>query len=173
MHTKLSIYSAVLGLTGRIDSTVIRSAYHKEMLKWHPDLHQGKDTFEHAHIKAQAINEAYEFLSEIAEDGDIVDIPSSNRPSYDRYSTRHTYRRQSFRLGFPDSSVFEVFVKSSNIVSTGYNAPARILYLKFHNASIYRYFDVSRTIFEELLAAESHGSYANKKICRSFRYEQC
>jgi hypothetical protein len=32
---------------------------------------------------------------------------------------------------------------------------------------------VPGNVFDELLRAESHGRYANKNICRSFKYERC
>lgn len=173
MQNKVDNYCSVLGLTGRITAEKVKLAYRKAILEWHPDRHHGRPTAEIAHTRAVAINEAYEFLSELTEEQELSSPTSSRTTVHNTYQTRHTYRRQSFTPGFPDPSVFEVFVKSSNIVSTAYNDATRALYLKFHNGATYRYHDVPRWVFDELLAAASHGRYANKNICHSFRYERC
>lgn len=173
MNSKIAQYAAILELTGQITSANVKSAYRREMQRWHPDLHFTKETASIAHTKAQAINEAYEFLSEVTEEEIIPTVESPKVRTYDKYRTRHTYHKRTFKTGFPDPTVFEVFVKSSNIVSAGYNTTQCILYLKFHNGSIYRYFNVPRVIFDELLRAESHGRYVNRNICNSFTYERC
>ena len=69
--------------------------------------------------------------------------------------------------------MFEVFVKSSNILSVGYSRETRILYIKFHDGTVYRYFGVQQGTFDELLGASSHGSYAHGNIYNRFRYERC
>ena len=173
MSNRLIQYAELLGLTGTISSDDVKSAYRRDMLLWHPDLHFGKNTASMAHVRAQALNEAYECLTELAEDEVVSDIRGQPSHAHAHYRTRHTYQACTFTPGFPDPRVFEVFLKSSNLVSTGYDAERCILYLKFNRGAVYRYFDVPRTIFDEILRADSHGRYANKNICRSFRYERC
>lgn len=173
MKNKVASYCSVLGLTETITAQEVKAAYRRAILEWHPDRHHGRPTAELAHSKSVVINEAYEFLSELTEEQELSSMTSSYTAAHNTYRTRHTYRGQSFKPGFPETSVFAVFVKSSNIVSTGYNNATHVLYLKFHNGGIYRYYEVPRWVFDELLAADSHGRYANKNICNSFRYERC
>lgn len=173
MDSKLERYAAILGLSGSISLSDVKSAYRREMFVWHPDLHFGKATEANAHAKAQTLNEAYEFLSEITEDNITIDTAEQTVHAHQHYHTRHTYQNWAFTPGFPDPAVFEVFLKSSNVVSTGYDGAKRILFLKFQKGYVYRYFDVPRIIFDELLRADSHGRYANRSICHSFRYERC
>jgi len=173
MTSQYANHCAVLGLSGTVTAADVRAAYRREMLTWHPDRHQGRDAAAAAHVKAVAINAAYEFLSELAETATLSPPATPRARTYETYRTRHTYREKTYTTGFPDSSVFEVFVKSSNIVSAGYNPTMRILYLKFHGGSVYRYYDVPKAVFDELLSASSHGRYANRNICHSFRYERC
>ena len=173
MSNKVAQYAAILEITGQITPADVKAAYHRQMLKWHPDLHRGKDTSQIAHTKAQAINEAYEFLSEITEEHSLPSATNATAQAYEHYRTRHTYQQQTFRPGFPDPVVFEVFVKSSWIISAGYNQQIRTLYLKLDRGSIYRCFDVPRFIFDELLQAESVGRYVNQNVFSRFRHESC
>lgn len=173
MTGKVAQHAAILGLTGRITFADVKTAYRREMLKWHPDLHQRKDTASLAHTRAQAINAAYEFLSEITEEHVIPAVESPASRAHDAYRTRHTYQNRGFKPGFPDPAVFEVFVKSSMIVSAGYDVGGRFLYLKFQSGSVYRYLNVPQAIFTELLRAESVGRYANAKVLHRFKYESC
>lgn len=173
MTSKVAQHAATLGLTGRITSADVKVAYRREMLKWHPDLHHGKKTAAVAHTTAQAINAAYEFLSEITEEQVIPAIESPAARAHDEYRTRHTYQKRGFQPGFPDPAIFEVFVKSSMIISAGYDAASRTLYLKFQSGAIYRYFDVPQAIFDGLLRAESVGRYANAQILHRFKYHSC
>jgi KTSC domain/DnaJ domain len=173
MTSKVAQHAAILGLSGRITFADVKTAYRREMLKWHPDLHHGKETASLADTRAREINAAYEFLSEITEDHVIPAVDSPSTRAHDEYRTRHTYQKRGFNPGFPDPAVFEVFVKSSMIVSAGYDVGRRLLYLKFQSGSIYRYFSVLQAVFDELLRAESVGRYVNAKILHRFKYESC
>lgn len=170
---KLAQYAATLGLTGRITFEEVKAAYRRKIREWHPDFHHGKASAAEAHAKTLALNEAYEFLSEITEEQVIPSVADPSAHSHNQYRTRHTYQKQPFAPGFPDPVVVEVFLKSSSLVSAGYDASQRLLYLKFQGGGVYRYFNVPSSVFEELLAAESHGRYANRRICHRFRYERC
>ena len=63
-------------------------------------------------------------------------------------------------------------LESRVLTSAAYRAGARQLYLRFHDGNIYRYFDCPRTVYGELLAAESKGRYFSQHIRNRFRYEQ-
>jgi hypothetical protein len=72
--------------------------------------------------------------------------------------------------GFPGSDVFEVFVKSSHIVSSGYSRAHQILYIKFDNNIVYGYLSVPELIFTAFIAADSHGAFANQNIYQKFEF---
>ncbi len=79
---------------------------------------------------------------------------------------------RSSTTGLPDPSVHEVFVRSSHIVSTGYNQTNETLYIKFKGERVYSYLSVPEVTFLEFLAARSKGTYANRNIYRSFESTQ-
>ena len=90
----------------------------------------------------------------------------------------YTYEGKSFATGFPDPDVFEVFVKSSHIVSIGYAKSQRVLYVKFfrrgsRRCDVYRYFDVPEEVFNAFMEAESKGEYAHRAIYNRYPYERC
>jgi hypothetical protein len=51
-----------------------------------------------------------------------------------------------------------------------YRCGKRQLYVRFHSRKIYRYFDFPRHQFDELLAAESKGTYFAEEIRGKFLY---
>jgi hypothetical protein len=55
-------------------------------------------------------------------------------------------------------------VTSSSLRSIGYDSRSRILEIEFHHTGIYQYYDVPKTVLEELLAQNSLGAYFNAKI---------
>ena len=61
-------------------------------------------------------------------------------------------------------------VSSSNISSIGYDSGTDTLEIEFLNGSVYQYFDVSKQIYEELMAASSHGQYLAANIKGVYRY---
>jgi hypothetical protein len=46
------------------------------------------------------------------------------------------------------------------------------LYVRFHSGKVYRYFDFPRHQFDELLSAESKGTYFAEHVRGKFRYEE-
>lgn len=180
MNTQVAKWCAVLEITGQANESTVKAAYRRQMLRWHPDRHHGDPgIYAVAEQRAKVINRAYECLTEILEEKGSLD-PIDRRPgSSAKTSTaesqtepRHVYRQRPFQPGFPDKSVFEVFVKSSNILSIGYSMGTCILYIKFRDGAIYRYFDVPQTTFDLLLNANSHGSYAHRSVYCRFRSER-
>ena len=165
----------ILGLTSCASQAELKSAYRREMLKWHPDRYFGDPSMQpKATERAKCINAAYESLSEQFEIGCFPRTvsPRSSRPQ-PTYRTRHSYNGQPFTPGFSDPDVFEVFVKSSHIISAGYSRAKRILYIKFVGNRVYRYQDVPESVFTAFIAAESHGRFAHRHIYSHYRYVQC
>lgn len=64
-------------------------------------------------------------------------------------------------------------VDSSNVHRIGYDSATEELYVEFSNGRIYVYSAVPQSTYDELLAADSKGSYMNREIkpnygCRDF-----
>ena len=55
-------------------------------------------------------------------------------------------------------------VSSSNLKSIGYNPTSKILEVEFLHGGIYQYSNVPSTVYSELMAAASHGSYFSRNI---------
>lgn len=66
-----------------------------------------------------------------------------------------------------------LFVDSSNIEAVGYDPDARELHVRFTSGTVYVYFDVDEYLYQELLRADSKGSYFNREIKgRGLAFEQ-
>jgi len=63
-----------------------------------------------------------------------------------------------------------IVVDSSLLASAGYDAGESVLQLEFRDGAIYRYFAVPAAVYDDLLAADSKGSYFNKQIRGRFLY---
>ena len=61
-------------------------------------------------------------------------------------------------------------VDSTLLASVSYDVAGSILQLQFRDGAIYRYFAVPAAIRNGLLAADSKGTYFNRKIRNCFRY---
>lgn len=85
---------------------------------------------------------AQELLTEHIDLAGSFCVPVDGRPPgtvHHESRSTHTYRNRKFSPGFPDSTTFEVFMKSSNVLSAGYNPDRSVLYVKFHNGDVYEY----------------------------------
>lgn len=71
-------------------------------------------------------------------------------------------------MPFPDM----VPVDSTTLELVGYDAADRELYLRFLSGSIYVYSDVPPETHQELLAADSKGSYFNREIRPNYACRQ-
>jgi uncharacterized protein len=60
-------------------------------------------------------------------------------------------------------------VSSSNISSIGYDAGALTLEVEFIGGSIYQYFDVPETVYEEFMRAGSKGQFLHENIKNNYR----
>ena len=63
-------------------------------------------------------------------------------------------------------------VESSNLASIGYDAENEILEVEFKHGGIYQYFDVSESVYEELMNADSHGKYFSANIRNDYEYQK-
>ncbi|RJP47510.1 MAG: KTSC domain-containing protein [Desulfobacteraceae bacterium] len=61
-------------------------------------------------------------------------------------------------------------VQSSNVASVGYDSDSLTLEVEFTNGTVYQYFDVPTLEYENLIIAESVGSYLNQNIKYNYRY---
>jgi curved DNA-binding protein CbpA len=170
---EIAEYLLVLGLGSCESEAQLKLTYRREIMKWHPDRFQG-DVID-ATERCKKINEAYQRVSEWLDAG-AKPQPSeteqaegyssgSSRP----YRTQRRYNEKSFKPGFPDVAVVEIFVKSSHIVSVGYKRADRTLYVKFDSNDVYAYFGVPESVFSDFLRAESHGRFAIGRIYSSYK----
>ena len=65
-----------------------------------------------------------------------------------------------------------ISVASHNIYSIGYDSNSKVLEIEFDTYAVYRYYEVPEVLYEQLMAAESKGSFLHKKIKGVYRYEQ-
>lgn len=60
--------------------------------------------------------------------------------------------------------------ESSNITRFGYDEANQVLYVEFNNGSIYQYFDVTQSVFEQMKTAPSKGRFLAQNIKGTYRY---
>jgi hypothetical protein len=63
-------------------------------------------------------------------------------------------------------------LESKLLAAEAYEAPRRILYLRFHSGEIYRYFTFPAAQYQDFLDAESQGKYFLSHIRNQFPYER-
>lgn len=65
------------------------------------------------------------------------------------------------------------YVTSSNILSIGYDPDNRILEVEFTTGAVYQYYDVPQSIYDGLMAADSHGTFLSAYVKKGgYRYAQ-
>ena len=60
--------------------------------------------------------------------------------------------------------------ESSNIARFGYDEANQVLFVEFMNGSVYQYFDVPNTVFEQMKTASSKGSFLAQGVKGTYRY---
>jgi KTSC domain len=60
--------------------------------------------------------------------------------------------------------------ESSTIARYGYDDTNQGLFVEFKNGSVYQYFDVPQSVFEQMGAASSKGQFLAQIIKGTFRY---
>lgn len=167
-------HRATLLLGSSFSESELRASYKKLIRQWHPDRYpSGSQQQAEATEKAKDINVAYECLSDYLEACGGIYRPVHPSAGWAGAAPKRTYEGQPYTIGFPDPSVTEIFLRSSHIVSTGYNRVTSTLYIKFSGMAVYRYFAVSEQVFEAFLGASSHGTFAHRNIYRRHRQERC
>lgn len=63
-----------------------------------------------------------------------------------------------------------IAVDSTTLRTVGYDDERRLLQIEFHNSSIYQYFEVPATVYQELMKAPSKGAYFNRSIRPRFDF---
>ncbi len=61
-------------------------------------------------------------------------------------------------------------VNSSNVAEIGYDSTTMTLEVAFRNGTVYQYFDVPETVYQELMRAGSVGQFLNQNIKNNYRY---
>ena len=169
---KIDNYLSILSIEGYCDLVSLKQQYRSLIKKYHPDKYYNDvKMMEYATEKCVNINNAYEFLSEYIELNGPLD--KTVKSDYDYYEVQHVHNQEEFSPGFPDPHAFEYFVKSSAMILCGYSISDKALYIKFRESVVYRYYDVPKNIFFDLLNSESHGKFAHRFIYKIFKYERC
>lgn len=63
-------------------------------------------------------------------------------------------------------------VQSSMLNAVGYDSKAKILQVVFSSGSSFQYFDVPQKAYDELITAESKGTYMANHVINCYQYEQ-
>jgi hypothetical protein len=61
-------------------------------------------------------------------------------------------------------------ITSSSLASVGYDLRQAVLEVEFRSGAVYRYYEVPKRLFQDLLAAPSKGAFLNQRIRDRFRY---
>lgn len=61
-------------------------------------------------------------------------------------------------------------VNSSTIVDIGYDDSSMTLELGFKQGAVYQYFDVPDAVYQELMRADSKGTFFHANIKNNYRY---
>ena len=60
--------------------------------------------------------------------------------------------------------------ESSNITHFRHDRDNSVLYVEFHSGSVYQYFDVPETVFDQMKASSSRGQFLAQNVKGRFRY---
>jgi hypothetical protein len=63
-------------------------------------------------------------------------------------------------------------VKSTTLTAVAYDSASQVLQLNFRSGAIYYYFGVPVGVYQDLMAADSKGSYFNQNIRNRFPYHR-
>ena len=69
-------------------------------------------------------------------------------------------------------SMNRLSVESTTLVAVAYSSDRTLLELEFRDGTIYRFFDVPVSCFQQLLASDSKGRYFNSNIRNHFRHQR-
>ena len=63
-------------------------------------------------------------------------------------------------------------VASSNVSSIGYDEAQQTLEVEFQNGVIYQYYNVSESLFQQLMGAPSKGAFLNTYIKNAYPFSR-
>lgn len=63
-------------------------------------------------------------------------------------------------------------VESSTLITVAYDCTGQVLRLEFRSRAVYCYFCVPASVYQDLMAADSKGSYFNRNIRGRFPYHR-
>lgn len=61
------------------------------------------------------------------------------------------------------------FVESLDVASVGYDPTDQVLEIEFQSGSVYRYFDVPRRVYREIVSVQSPCRYHQTKIKKKYQ----
>ena len=64
------------------------------------------------------------------------------------------------------------YIASTNIASIGYDENSQTLEVEFLNNSIYQYFNIPVSLYEQLMAESSKGKFLNTYIKNAYAYSR-
>lgn len=65
-----------------------------------------------------------------------------------------------------------IFVDSSNIEAIGYDENTRELWIRFLEGGTYLYSNVPLATYEDIMRADSKGSYLNREVKPNYQYRR-
>lgn len=65
-----------------------------------------------------------------------------------------------------------IAVESSHIQLIGYEPAEAILEIEFKGGAVYQYYDVPQYEYDNLMSAESKGTYAHQNIYKKYRQQR-
>jgi hypothetical protein len=65
-----------------------------------------------------------------------------------------------------------LLVNSSNLVSVGYDAAAKVLEVEFQSGLVYQYFDVEESTYQDLMTSESKGQFFHDNILKEYDFAE-
>ena len=162
----------VLGVAGALSSAKLKAAYRRAMQKWHPDLHQGKDTLKLAEWHSAAINKARGVLQTVPE-GTVVGPGQGTQPrsAADRRG-RSPVSVNPKEFGLADGDAVAYSLDSQALVAVAYSERLNVLCLKFASGGIHKYRDVPKVILGRFLRAKSKDGFAKRNIVRKYERDR-
>ena len=155
----------ILGLREVINEIQLKNAYRQTIKRCHPDKHLAdKKQYERAIEQTKRVNLAYTYLA------NLIRPQSGNSPK--KHIVNET-RKSNYIPGLPDDTVLEIPLESSQTVSVGYDYEDYIMFIKFANSKVFKFFGISPRIFEEFITAKSHHKYAHQNIFFKYPYIPC
>lgn len=157
----------VLGLREIVDENQLKYAYRQTIKQCHPDkCIADKNSYEIAIEKTKRVNLAFSYLNGLIKKNLVPRSGSLYKRNVGNYS-------RNYKPGLPDDSILEISLKSTHTISVGYDYEAAIMFIKFANSKVYKFFGISPKIFEEFITAKSHHRYAHENIFFKFPYVNC